>query len=383
MLVLKICCSEWKNASRDKRELSVCRDIGADVYVLAKGKSSDKGRKEEVDSFDVYRYSTRPFSFLPVRINQIISMFLWARFARKLQADVITGHNLDGLFIGWLSNVGKRRKAKLVYDSHEFELGRENKKGAFFFWLKKHFEKFLIERCAFSIMVNDCISDEVMRIHKLKKRPVVVRNVPSLWNIDYDRSKEIRQEYEDYFGGSCFIIMYHGGIIEGRGLEMFLEVVANNSKVRGVILGDGEIEYLNKLRDKATKLSIMDRVLFHPAVEHSKLKEYINAADLGMVLAPATCKNHLYSLPNKFFECIQAETPVVCPNYPAMKELVDRYKVGKTCNPEDVKSITETIDLIMESKREYSDIVSCIMKAKEELNWEKEKRILEDMYKNV
>ena len=47
--VLKICASEWKNASRDKRELSVYKEMGTDVAVLAKGNVDDAGRLDEVD----------------------------------------------------------------------------------------------------------------------------------------------------------------------------------------------------------------------------------------------------------------------------------------------------------------------------------------------
>ena len=58
MKILKICTSDWKNASRDKRELSVCRELGMDVAVLAKGNVDDKGRVDEVDGFKVLRYTT-------------------------------------------------------------------------------------------------------------------------------------------------------------------------------------------------------------------------------------------------------------------------------------------------------------------------------------
>ncbi len=51
--VLKICVGTWDNASRDKRELSVYRDLGAEVLVLAKGADTDRGRVEEEDGKSV------------------------------------------------------------------------------------------------------------------------------------------------------------------------------------------------------------------------------------------------------------------------------------------------------------------------------------------
>ena len=38
--VLKICCYSWLNASRDKRELSACQELGLKTEVLAKGEQA-------------------------------------------------------------------------------------------------------------------------------------------------------------------------------------------------------------------------------------------------------------------------------------------------------------------------------------------------------
>ena len=60
-------------------------------------------------------------------------------------------------------------------------------------------EKFLMNKCVFSIMVNDSIADEVQRIYKLKERPLVIRSVPNYWNIDPDVCKEKRKELLSMF----------------------------------------------------------------------------------------------------------------------------------------------------------------------------------------
>lgn len=200
MYVLKICCSVWKNENRDKRELSVCKELGMDVAVLAKGENADKGRKDEVDGFVVFRYSTRPLRKVPNSVNRIISLFTWAGFARNQRPDIISGHDICGLTIGWMSNWfrPKNQKAKLVYDSHEFELGRNTKRSSFQFKWVKFWEGFLIKQSAMSIMVNDSIADEVQNIYKLKERPVVVRNIPEKWNIDYAECAKTREYILEY-----------------------------------------------------------------------------------------------------------------------------------------------------------------------------------------
>lgn len=66
----------------------------------------------------------------------------------------------------------------------------------------KYLERFLIKRCAFSIMVNDSIADEVQKIHKLKQRPIVVRSTPEKWTVDPEETKKKRRELLDRFTDS-------------------------------------------------------------------------------------------------------------------------------------------------------------------------------------
>lgn len=202
-LVLKIALSEWKNASRDKRELSVARELGMEVLVLAKGDKS--GAIEEVEGFPVCRMSTRPFGkCVPIEINRIVSIFTWAYQARKISPQIISGHDIGGLTIGWLSGLflKKSKRPKLVYDSHEFEAGRSAKRSKFQTKLIIWWERFMIRRSAFMIVVNESIADEVVKLHRLKERPVVVRNIPHKWEVDREVCTEVRKRMlEELRGG--------------------------------------------------------------------------------------------------------------------------------------------------------------------------------------
>lgn len=381
-LVLKICCEEWANQSRDKRELSVCREQGADVVVMAKGNTGDSLRRTTVDGFLVLLSSTRPLGErFPKILNQAIASLQWAFDAKNLHPDIISGHDLRALWTGWMSNVFRKEKATLIYDSHEFELERNVQRS----WLKKRIirscEKFLIKRCAFSIMVNDSIANAVQREYQLKNRPLVVRNTPNLWMIDNEvcakRRKEMLLQMDT---PKDMILLYHGGLIKNRGIETLLKLVSINPHVCAVILGNGNAEYQLALRELAEEYHVTDRVLFHPAVPIEQLWEYVGAVDVGMVLLPAICKNHLYSLPNKFFENIQSETPVICAEYPAMTPIVQKYHIGLTCDPTDVEAVNRCVEKMRTDTTLYKQCKDNTKLAKQDLCWEKEKRTLLDAY---
>ncbi len=384
-LVLKIVGSEWNNASRDKRELSVYQELGYDVVVMAKGKEADYGRVEDVDGFKVLRYSTRPLgSKVPASINRFFALFTWAKAARKLKADVISGHDLiPGLLIAWLSTIFCRRKPKLIYDAHEFELGTrttDSVKGKLrLFWVSI-IEKYLMKRCAFSIMVNDSISDEVQNQYQLTERPVVVRNTPNYWEIDTTECEKTRQFLLDSFANTgekiSFLVMYHGAVLPNRGIECIIRAIKTTENIGFIVLGKGSPAYIETIRELAAQEGVPDKIYFHPAVAIDQLWRYVGAVDISLAPIELTVRNHYFSLPNKFFESIQSMTPIIASNVPEMRRLIERYRIGLVCEPGDPHSLSECIRKMKEDQVFYQQCKSNIRNAKQELCWEKEKGIL-------
>jgi len=383
-LVLKIAASTWENASRDGRELSVVQELGAEVFVMAKGEKT--GVREKVKDFPVYRMSTRPLGkHVPKGLNRMVSIFTWAYQARKFQPDVISGHDLIPLFIGWLSSCfqKKENQPKLVYDSHEFTIYNA-KKSRFQIFLVTQFERFLIKRCSFAIEVNDKIADEVQRIHKLKDRPVVVRNIPEKWIIDPLVCQETRRQImKSFVGDNFFLIMYHGGLMPERGIETLIEVLTFSPNLYLFLLGNGTADYVTSLMAFAKEKKVGERVVFHKAVPYTELWKYVGAADVGMVMVKAAWKSYYYMLPNKFFENIQSETPVICSNFPVIEALVKQYKVGMTCDPEKPDEIYRCIQRMQSDREFYRSCKKHTQIAKKVLCWEKEKIALEEAYRRI
>lgn len=381
-LVLKITSSTWENASRDMRELATARECGAEVLVMAKGEKT--GVVEQTGGFPVYRMNTKPLGQrIPSILNRCMAMITWARKARGFRPDIISGHDLIPLLIGWLSTLfmSKRHKPELIYDSHEFTIydGKKSKLNQF---LVRKLEHFLIKKCCLVIEVNDSIAKQVQKIHQLKKTPLVIRNIPSLWKLDENEILKIRKKMTQklHAAEDVFLVLYHGGITKGRGIEILLQAVARNSGICAVILGNGTDAYVTELKQKADALGVMQRVLFHPAVPIEELYKYAGAADVGFVCIEAACKSLYYSLPNKFFENIQALTPIICSNFPEMSALNEKYRVGITVDPVDASRIDNAILKLKEDRLFYQQCKENCALAKEELCWEKERQKLAEAY---
>jgi glycosyltransferase involved in cell wall biosynthesis len=312
----------------------------------------------------------------------------WAKKTSTFNADVISCHDLPALVIGYLSNMFKRKslRSKLVYDSHEFEIGRNVSRNFILAFVILTVERFLIKRSALTVIPCDSTTDEVTRIHKLKIRPTVIRSTPVNWIIDKTICDRQRQEYIKltHTSSNPFFVMYHGLIKKDRGIEMVIKVTAMNTAVVGIVMGYTFDEgYFNELQLLVDDYKVADRILFLPAVPTDRLWEFVGAVDVGVSLIQNTSESYYFSLPNKFFEIIQSLTPIIASDFPEMKRLIDYYDIGFTCDPANVEDINECVERMRTDKELYLKFKDNLIKAKNELCWEKEKTALVDAYRNL
>lgn len=381
MKVLKIVPYEFKNASRDLREISTLRSLGCDITILA------KETDDPIDyGFNMVRLSSRPIKKIIKNptINRIISIYTWSMKARALKSEIISCHDLLCLFIGWLSTLFLKRKPSLVYDSHEFEYARNTKRNSFEKYLIKEFEGFLIKKCSFSIMVNQIIAEEVQKLHHLKDMPVVVRNIPNYWEMDIQVIKDNKERFKrDYnIGNKESLVLYQGGVVTGRGIEKSIEAMQYIDDVRLIIMGDGSSSYLDKLQNLTKSFKIEERIIFIPAVPHDELWKYTGIADVGLCNIDNICLSYYYSLPNKLFEYIQALVPVVGSNFPEIKGIIQGYHIGECCEPSNAYSIADALSKVLKEKNEPS-LKENLKYAKEQLCWKNESKVLEKAYQEL
>lgn len=180
-----------------------------------------------------------------------------------------------------------------------------------------------------------------------------------------------------------FLVMYHGSIMPRRGIETLIKLTAQNTHVCAVILGDGNENYMNSLKKMVMDMNVRSRVLFHPAVSLSELWKYVGAVDVSLMTIEGKVKSYYFALPNKFFESIQALTPIIASDFPEMKHLIDKYEIGLTCDPEDLETINNCVERMRTDERFYNRCKENLRKAKEELCWENEKKILMDAFRQI
>ena len=101
------------------------------------------------------------------------------------------------------------------------------------------------------------------------------------------------------------------------------------------------------------------------------------AADVGLSLDKDSNINYRFSLPNKLFDYIQCNTPVVTSRVVEVKRIVEDYNVGLTVHVENILALRRSIAAVAEHREAYEP---GLKHAQEALSWEKECIPLRNFY---
>jgi glycosyltransferase involved in cell wall biosynthesis len=129
-------------------------------------------------------------------------------------------------------------------------------------------------------------------------------------------------------------------------------------------------------------LNVANRIRFGEVPHHLLLKATASA-DIGIYLIEAKTLSYKFSLPNKFFEFVMAELPVIIGRLPEMEKIVMRYECGFAVNPDDFESIAQIVHRMVSDRDFYETIRANTMSAKKDLCWENEERKLVQLYEQM
>lgn len=123
------------------------------------------------------------------------------------------------------------------------------------------------------------------------------------------------------------VVLHQGSMQKDRGCDRLVRAAEQLERGAIVFLGDGPER--GRLEDTVRARGLPDTVRFVDRVPPAELLPLTADADVGVSLLGDTCLNHRYALPNKLFEYLTAEVPVVVSDLPEMGGLVKRFDVGR------------------------------------------------------
>ena len=356
--------SVTNDLATDQRVDKICNtltELGHDVILIGRYFKDSKFiyRNYETKRFQLW-FNKGPLFYA----NYNIRLFI---FLLYIKPNILWSNDLDTLPANYLYS--KIKKSKLIFDSHEYftevpEL--INRSFSRKFW--KVLERLMVPNLKHVLTVSQSIVNLFEKEYKIKVS--LLRNVPSL--------KKQTAEVEMIVTEGKKIIIYQGAINVNRGIEQMIEAMLHLSNHVLYIAGTGDIS--QEIESLITKLNLQNKVKLLGRIPLEKLHGYTQQADLGLSLEEDAGLNYRFALPNKLFDYIHAEIPVLVSNLPEMKNLVTQYQLGEIIEHHNPKHIATKIEAMLSNKEQLKIWKKNAKKAALELNWEKEKHVISNLF---
>lgn len=371
--VASIVLNNFKNDSRVLKESLSLQKFGYEVKVVALHEEPLK-EYDTIKNINVHRVKLKTRNWSKNKLVQLIKYFefIFKVVNKYKSVDILHCNDLNTLPIGVIIKKLFNKKIKIVYDAHEYEINDTPYESKFKIKIKYVLEKYFIKYADSVITVSDSIANEYVKLYGINK-PYLVMNTPPYTEVIKKNLFREKLGISD----NQIIFLYQGALCEGRGIEMLIEAFKDiDINFVIVFMGYGTLEDLIK-----SSSNNYENIYFHEAVSSDVLLDYTSSADFGISTIEDTCLSYRYCLPNKMFEYIMAELPVVVSNLYEMQKLVNSNQIGIVVKENSLDGLKSAIKCSLELNKDK--IKYNINKIKSIYNWEEQEKILFDVYKRL
>jgi glycosyltransferase involved in cell wall biosynthesis len=286
-----------------------------------------------------------------------------------IKTDYYLANDLDTLVPNYLLSKWKRKH--LFYDTHEYFTGvPELNDSPFKRKTWKFFENRIFPKLKTVYTVNESVKNTYFKEYGNDIK--VVRNVPVTTFV-----KEISTPAA--WQNKIILLMQGAGINQGRGgIELLAAMKYLPARYILVFIGSGN--QWDMIKEKRKEWQLENRVTMMEKMQPAALKQYTRMAHIGFSLDSFDDLNCLYNLPNKIFDYIHANVPVIATAIPEVKQVIEQYACGICINSIDPLLIAKTIENMIENKQAYQTYKLNCAKAAGELCWENESGKLTAIY---
>lgn len=281
------------------------------------------------------------------------------KFAKKEKFDVVIFHDVQQyLNVFYFLLKYKKRHFKIVWDLHELphEFLLKNS------WTKQIL-KFLLNHVDMVVYTNkerrQYIVSKIQGVRE--KKTYILNNFPDQTFI---LSPKSIAQFNTFKNENPYFL-WLGAAVDGRNFGTFLEAYKSFSdKFNLVILGKVQSVYksdLNALKDEGK--------VFIDFVNQSEILKYIDNSYLSVVLYNSNSANNYLCEPNRLYQLVSRNVPIIVGNNPVMASLVNQYELGYVMEDDGrnkvelIKGINHVIknhdQLVIQSKKvDFSKILS-------------------------
>ena len=339
----------------DQRVRKTCAVLSADGWepVLI----GRRMRREDAVSIDrPYRthrmwlgFQKGPLFYLSLQVGMLRAL---RRLHREGEVSAVWANDLDTL--GPAVYMARRTGWKLAYDSHEWFTEAEGLQGKPLrraIW--RRWEKRCFGHLERMLTVNGAIADSYRSSYGVAVD--VVPNVPER----LEPAEPMPRSFLGWPEDRTVLLMQGAFMDRDRGALDAVRALAHLKECHLALIGSGPEHAA--AADWGRRLGVADRLHVHDRMPFEQLRRCTASADIGLSLDRSTAGNFKFSLPNKLFDYLHAEIPVVCTDLPVAGKLVKTEKIGTVAADAEgdekiAYSIAEAVQLLLREKPEKSHL---------------------------
>lgn len=172
-------------------------------------------------------------------------------------------------------------------------------------------------------------------------QPLVITNAAQFPPITLEKGAQNPLRRAAGISDHDFVFIYHGGFSPHRNLETMIEgfAAANLPDTHLVMMGYGDTDLVKRVirHAKAQNVHLL------PAVPQEELGLWVKGANMVVIPYPAIDENTRFCSPNKLFDCIEIDAPVmVNRGLVTVGEIVQQYGIGAPVAMDDVDSMAQS-----------------------------------------
>ncbi len=354
--------SDLATDNRVHRSCTVLEALGFQVYLIGRQKKSSPQMPKRTYSVRRIKLSFENGALFYANLN--LRLFFILLFHKH---EYIFANDLDTLPAAFL--VSRLKRIPILYDSHELftevpEL--TNRPRIQKIW--GAIERFILPRLKEMCTVNQSIANIFK--HKYKLEVSVVRNVPQQLESITALSKSELGLSDD----QKMLIIQGSGLNVQRGIEEAVLAMASISNAVLFLVGDGDV--IPEIKKLVTEHSLQEKIRFVPRLPYSELMRYTAAADLGLALDKPLSLNYQLALPNKVFDYIQAQTPIVSSRLVEIERLIQKHDCGEIIDIVSPEAIATCVKALLTNAPRLQQFKANCKKAAEIEHWGVDKEVL-------
>ncbi len=293
-----------------------------------------------------------------------------------LDPDIIHSHDMIGLKIGAAAKhalLASGRDIPWVHDLHEFVAGLEgNARSMTYKPICLGWEREYLGLPDKLTTVSDLLAEKLMRRYSLEEAPQVTYNAPLAGAFSSTRL-DVRSALD--LPSNKPLAVFVGGATPLRGCDTIVDACAQIEGLHLVFVSQGK--YVEELKSRAIRMGMSDRFHTHPYVPSDQVSSFIRSADLG-IHGLVHYGNAEVALPNKMFEYLHADLPMVLSDVESMKAFIDEHGIGATFEAGNAASCADAIRSVISESEKFRSRINAGLKLK--YCWERQEEKIQAIY---